>query len=158
MISLNASHLNNVNALRNTARGWMIGGIPLPDFSTGHMKTNTSSKISDADFDADFKEAIKELARKDAAAERLLKSLVARLRTMIMQRRQNMGILQHSALFNNRDIGDNFINIRDASGNKIAIYSKGSGWSYVPTTAENSRTHEFLAIYNAAWRAARAEL
>ena len=60
-------------------------------------------------------------------------------------------LMQHNRLFRSRDIGNNFINFRDASGNLVGNYSQqpnGSwGFNNILTNAELSRSHEFMQMW-----------
>jgi len=47
--------------------------------------------------------------------------------------------------------------LKDENGNLLAELTTG-GWTKFSTDAENAKNSEFLAIYNTAWRAARAEM
>lgn len=82
-------------------------------------------------------------------------------RTCILQM-----LMQRSNLFpNNRDIGNNFINFRDSSGNMIGMYSElppflggGMGFMAVNTPAESARLVKFREIYNEAFAQAKRDI
>lgn len=70
-------------------------------------------------------------------------------------------LMQHNRLFRSRDIGDNFINFKDTSGNLVASYSQlptgGMGFMEYPTNAELSREHEFMQMWKDAQQKAGQE-
>ncbi len=55
-------------------------------------------------------------------------------------------LMQNSRLFGSKDVGNNFLNFRDASGNIIAMWQNDTGWTEVLTDAELSREHEFMQM------------
>jgi len=57
-------------------------------------------------------------------------------------------LMGNSRFFGNKDIGNNFINFRDASGNVIAMFQSDTGWSNVSTPAENGRAQEFFRLWD----------
>ena len=85
----------------------------------------------------------------------MLSGLANRLGRMMP--RVNLGanlltaLMAHSRMFNSRDVGVNFINVRDASGNKIAIFNSDTGWSNVATPAKNGRAQEFFRLWDEAF-------
>jgi hypothetical protein len=70
-------------------------------------------------------------------------------------------LFQNSRLFGSRDIGANFIDFRDASGNVIANFSQlpGGGWGFlnISTPAEESRNREFMIMWDQAMAKAGTE-
>lgn len=140
------------------------------------MITSGQSSLSDKE----FKDKIYQMNRRDIAAEKnshgsaawyqlqhdyisvaspnrtgIIQNTLSSLSKRIsMQLRQNANplalILNNHSIFRSKDIGDNFINIRDASGQVIANYSSGQGWSNVYTEAEESRRRDFTVMWDQA--------
>ena len=160
-----------------------IPGVRQPDFEKGELWTQTPSSRSDGE----YREAIRDLARRDVAAGRFQaqnnpefqalnrsfvssespnrKGTVSNAFSLLARKISLMrGAASNLFKFGNGGGHAQFINgvlqnaeIRDANGNIIALFSQDGGWSNVATSAENARHHEFIAMYNAEWDAARAE-
>ena len=162
-----------------------------PNFGVGGMPTKSAPIMSDADFKIKIEELAKrdvaagrqsmrspefdELKRnyvsvaspdRQGIINSSLSSLAGKLR--MMAPRLNFAhdllslLMGHSNSFSSKDIGTNFIQFRDVSGNLIARYSElpfggGMGWEYCPTKAEIARSSEFAGIYNEAFRLAQSE-
>jgi hypothetical protein len=59
-------------------------------------------------------------------------------------------IMKNSRLFGSRDVGNNFINIRDDKGNIIAMWNTTDGWTNCATDGENLRSREFMLMWEEA--------
>lgn len=57
-----------------------------------------------------------------------------------------------------KDIHGNFIDFRDASGNRVASFSEHDGWMAIATPAELARIQEFRAVWDKAIAAANKEI
>ena len=62
-------------------------------------------------------------------------------------------LFKNSGLFGTRDIGGNFINFRNANGEKIAKFNSDTGWEIFTTAAEEARHSDFLDKWERAGRA-----
>jgi hypothetical protein len=62
-------------------------------------------------------------------------------------------LFKNSHLFGTRDIGMNFINFRNAAGEKIAKFNSDTGWEIFPTAAENARSQDFFEQWERAGQA-----
>lgn len=134
-----------------------MNGIPAPDFTRFNYCTKTSPAMSEEE----YREAIIEQAKKDAAKgicggesagyRNLMKSYVS------VSSPDRKGIIAKAfqSLANKGRIS--FVEFKDAGNNVIAHYSQNNGWSMVMTKAEIARTSEFSSIYVEAWRNAYYE-
>jgi hypothetical protein len=82
-----------------------------------------------------------------------LSDMAGRLRQMMPRLNFGTNLLQilmgHSTQFGSRDIGSNFINFRDNSGNLLAMF-QDNGWTIVTTPAEEGRVQDFLRLWDEA--------
>lgn len=131
-----------------------MNGFPPPDFTRFDFCTKTAPAMSEEE----FREAIIEQAKKDAAKgicggesagyRNLMKSYIS----VVSPDRKGI-IAKASQSFAGKG-RISFAEFKDAGNNVIAHYSPYNGWTMVMTKAEMTRTSEFSAIYVEAWREA----
>lgn len=154
-----------------------ISSVPLPDYFTKKAPKMNDDK---------FKEAIIQLAQKDAPTGRFgvecpgFRNLMDSYVSVVSPDRK--GIIDNALatlssiyqspipqpkaislldiLFGKRIMSDDntisYAEFKDSSGEIVATFSNGT-WHAMGTPAEDARTSEFYGIYREAWNAARGE-
>ena len=67
-------------------------------------------------------------------------------------------LFKNNQIFGNKNIGNNFMQFHDGSGNLVAQFRQNGGWDFFPTSAEQARSQEFMAIWDNAIKTAEQEI
>lgn len=129
--------------------------VPKPDFTQFDCCTKSAPAMSEDE----YKKAIIELAKKDAASgdfggensgayRELKKSFVS----VASPDRKSIISANMRSFFTKEKV--TFAEFKDGAGNIIAHYSSNNGWTMIATRSEIARESEFDAIYNEAWKSA----
>ncbi len=135
--------------------------LPQPDFSRFVFGTKTAPAMSEEQ----YKEAIIELAKKDAASGKCstsgdnnfeFMSLKKSFVSVVSPDRRSIIAAASRKLANQGEV--TYAEFKDSDGNIIAQYSPNDGWAMSGTPDEFARSVKFDTTYAAAWNAANNDL